>query len=188
MIRWRNQETVLAAKPLAEFLARRSSPAAARLRADLADSPLVVLADAARAQVMQHVASSFYEQGGLLIGEVFARESLHPDGGIALVHVALAVASVDYSSSSVALRMESAVWQEAQPALASGRLVVGWYHSHPGLGAFFSDTDRRTQRAFFGHPYSLGWVVDPLRGEEKWFLGAESIELASQRVLTEPAE
>jgi proteasome lid subunit RPN8/RPN11 len=53
--------------------------------------------------------------------------------------------------------------------------VVGWYHSHPGLGAFFSHTDRRTQQAFFAHAYSVGWVVDPLRGESAWFVGPRSL-------------
>ncbi len=42
-------------------------------------------------------------------------------------------------------------------------MVVGWYHSHPNLGAFFSGTDRATQRAFFNRPYSVGLVVDPVR-------------------------
>ncbi len=185
MIKWRNQETVFEPKPLSNFLARLSDSAAARLQAHLAQAPLVTVADAARAQVMQHLAASSDERGGLLIGEVFARDGALAAVDIALVRVVLAVASVEYSSSGVALRMESGVWEQARPALAEGRIVVGWYHSHPGLGAFFSDSDRRTQRAFFSHPYSLGWVVDPLQGEEKWFLGAEALELAPVRVLTD---
>lgn len=183
MIKWRNRETAFEPKPLRDFLARLSASAAARLQAQLAQAPLVVVAGAARARVMQHLAASAYEQGGLLIGEVFARDGAETTADISLVHVVLAVASVDYSSSSVALRMESGVWEMARPELTDGRVVAGWYHSHPGLGAFFSDTDRHTQRAFFPHPYSLGWVVDPLQGEEKWFLGAAAVELAPNRVL-----
>ena len=54
--------------------------------------------------------------------------------------------------------------------------VVGWYHSHPGLGAFFSGTDRETQHAFFRQPYSLGLVVDPLRAELACYAGPDSAE------------
>jgi proteasome lid subunit RPN8/RPN11 len=186
MIKWRNQETAFEPKPLAEFLARLSELAAAQVQARLTQAPLVVVAEAARCRVMQHLAASRYEQGGLLVGEVFGRDGAHMATEVMLVHIVLAVASVDYTSSGVALRMESDVWERARPTLADGRTVVGWYHSHPGLGAFFSDTDRRTQRAFFPHPYSLGWVVDPLQGEEEWFLGAQAVELALARVLTDP--
>jgi proteasome lid subunit RPN8/RPN11 len=64
-----------------------------------------------------------------------------------------------------------------------GRIIVGWYHSHPKLGAFFSGTDRATQRAFFNHPYSVGLVVDPWRNEDAWFLGPEAASLTRQSVL-----
>jgi len=40
--------------------------------------------------------------------------------------------------------------------------VIGWYHSHPGLGVFMSGTDVRTQRVQqqFQDPY-LSIVIDP---------------------------
>ena len=58
--------------------------------------------------------------------------------------------------------------------LQPGEFVVGWFHSHPGIGAFFSATDRRTQAGFFHHPFSLGWVIDPQRREQAWFAGADA--------------
>ncbi|GGA51374.1 hypothetical protein GCM10010981_45960 [Dyella nitratireducens] len=61
-------------------------------------------------------------------------------------------------------------------------LVVGWFHSHPNLGAFFSGTDRKTQRDFFFHPYSTGYVVDPVRDEHAFFLGAESFQIPEDKV------
>ena len=66
------------------------------------------------------------------------------------------------------------------------RQVIGWYHSHPDLGAFFSATDRHTQSAFFPHPYSLGWVLDPIRNEQAWFIGASSDQLEPDRCVTLP--
>jgi hypothetical protein len=57
-------------------------------------------------------------------------------------------------------------------------MVVGWYHSHPNLGAFFSGTDRKTQRSFFSQRYSLGLVADPVRSEEAWFVGPDATALS----------
>jgi len=45
------------------------------------------------------------------------------------------------------------------------------------LGVFFSGTDRYTQRNFFNHPYSIGLVIDPIRDEDKVFIGQESDEV-----------
>ena len=72
--------------------------------------------------------------------------------------------------------MESGVWERARLARAPQELIVGWYHSHPGLGAFFSTTDRRTQAAFFPHPYSVGWVIDPIDAAEAFFMGRDAAE------------
>jgi proteasome lid subunit RPN8/RPN11 len=91
-----------------------------------------------------------------------------------VVRVTQAIAATDFASSGVSLRMESGVWEQARCRLRPTELVVGWYHSHPGLGAFFSHTDRRTQRGFFPHAYSVGWVLDPLGGESAWFVGPDS--------------
>ncbi|MCG3201208.1 MAG: hypothetical protein NFCOHLIN_01074 [Gammaproteobacteria bacterium] len=67
-------------------------------------------------------------------------------------------------------------------------MVVGWFHSHPNLGAFFSGTDRSTQRKFFGHEYSLGYVIDPIRDEHAYFLGADSEEIGSDTVVDYPSK
>ena len=80
--------------------------------------------------------------------------------------------------SGVSLRMESDVWNRARKRRAANELIVGWYHSHPGLGAFFSHTDRRTQAAFFAQPYSVGWVLDPDDGSEAFFVGRDSLPLS----------
>ena len=45
------------------------------------------------------------------------------------------------------------------------------------------DTDRATQRAFFPHPFSIGWVRDPIHEQDRWFVGADSDEVHPARVL-----
>jgi proteasome lid subunit RPN8/RPN11 len=78
--------------------------------------------------------------------------------------------------------METEVWNRASGLLQSGLMVVGWYHSHPNLGVFFSGIDRATQSAFFNHPYALGLVVDPIRKERKCFFGGASEELENRAI------
>jgi proteasome lid subunit RPN8/RPN11 len=179
VIEWREEKAGPPAAPLAS-LGRRLSGTDARRVAELTRVGLVaVVAPAVRDTVAAHLGSEGHEQGGLLCGSLYrgARDAIDA------VSIRAAVPATDFSSSGVSLRMETGVWDRARETLRPGEIVVGWYHSHPGLGAFFSGTDRRTQAAFFSHPFSLGWVIDPLRREEAWFSGAQSEPLPIERVV-----
>ena len=54
--------------------------------------------------------------------------------------------------------------------------VVGWYHSHPGFGCWFSGTDINTQQSFEQlNSRAVGIVVDPVqsvRGKVGKFFGS----------------
>jgi len=107
-----------------------------------------------------------------------------PDTWGPLVSIDRFVPSETFRSSGVSLAMGTEIWDRARSVTAhDDGMVVGWYHSHPNLGAFFSSTDRATQRAFFNQPYSVGLVVDPIRGEKAWFIGADSASLRGESVL-----
>jgi proteasome lid subunit RPN8/RPN11 len=142
-------------------------------------APLQVLVPAdIHATVLEHLSRSMDEQGGLLVGEVYTDDGTAPGANVAgTVLLTRAVAALDFASSGYALRMESQVWERARQSLTAGDLIVGWYHSHPDLGAFFSSTDRRTQAAFFGHAWSVGWVMDPVRREDAYFVGPDCVPL-----------
>jgi proteasome lid subunit RPN8/RPN11 len=187
VIYWRDQPCELA--PARLGLLYRELPAADVLliEARRAAGEVVLLHSEVRAAAMRQLSARLQEQGGLLVGQVYTDAGSRADE-VALLQVRAAVPSTDACGSRVALRMESGVWTRAKEALLEGERIVGWYHSHPGLGAFFSETDRNTQRAFFSHPYSLGWVIDPVNGEERWFLGARCEELPASRVLTRTPE
>jgi len=49
------------------------------------------------------------------------------------------------------------------------KLMVGWFHSHPGYGCFLSDVDLDSQRRYFFRPYHVALVVDPVRREFAFF-------------------
>ena len=123
-------------------------------------------------EVCMHVGSSSHEVGGLLLGRVF---EVHKDGD-PIVVIEQSMESLDFMNSAVSLKMNTEIWERTHAAFENGRCVVGWYHSHPDLGAFFSVTDRNTQHAFFSQPYSVGWVLDADRVEQKVFVGQESKE------------
>lgn len=136
-------------------------------------------------EVLAHLRSQPFEQGGLLIGRAWRADCA--EGPVCHVRIDLAVAADEANGSAIALRMESSVWSAARAALRPGELIVGWYHSHPGLTAFFSDTDRRTQRAFFYHEYSIGWVIDPWSGDEALFIGPGCDPISRGPRAAEPA-
>ncbi len=171
-MRWTEQPPEL---PLQapSVLAERAPDLDARLRSlDTRDGLLISVSAGALETVNRHLATHDDEQGGLLIGEVYA-EALEASRS-RVVRINQAVPSLEFSSTGVSLRMESRLWEDARRRLGDLQMIVGWYHSHPGLGAFFSATDRRTQRAFFPHAYSVGWVVDPVLDESAWFVGPDS--------------
>lgn len=126
--------------------------------------------------VLSHVRSDRKEVGGLLLGRVYQANTGGHNPTDTLIFLTHSVPSADYRNSPVSLEMGTEIWCRANEHISARNIVVGWYHSHPNLGAFFSGTDRRTQRAFFNHHYSLGWVIDPFRDEQKVFYGAESKE------------
>ncbi|MBI4754170.1 MAG: Mov34/MPN/PAD-1 family protein [Betaproteobacteria bacterium] len=184
-MRWTERTPPLPVQPLARLLAGRGAAEALLLAARLADeAPLVLATAALRARVLAHLGEKAVEQGGLLVGDLYARRPAETGEAVELIHISRAVPSADPGATGISLRMEAAVWSRAGQVLGPHQRVVGWYHSHPGLGAFFSATDRRTQEAFFAHPWSVGWVIDPVLGGEKWFLGADAEELGDGRVIT----
>jgi proteasome lid subunit RPN8/RPN11 len=170
-MRWTEKPPDLPLQPLSALGTRAPmlSP-----RAPSTPGLLVIVPDDVREVVLRHLRSSRDEQGGLLLGEVFAADESVSVVASRAVIVSHAIPALDFASSGISLRMESGVWERARVALGPLELIVGWYHSHPGLGAFFSATDRRTQAAFFPHPYSVGWVLDPELDDEAFFVGRES--------------
>ncbi len=143
--------------------------------------PVVVLPREIRKKIIQHLSSETNELGGLLIGYVFTASSNSIQAPI-LIQITNFIESRTYQSTGVSLTMDTEIWNRVKPFVENKKLVIGWYHSHPNLGAFFSATDRQNQLASFHHPYSLGLVIDPIRDEEKWYVGKESIELPSELV------
>lgn len=144
---------------------------------------LVLLDRTAEYSAKSFANSRRVESGGLLLGRVFANSGELISSLKHIVVVAGCVSADDSHGTSTALRMEPALWSKANNTRRPNQFVVGWFHSHPNLGAFFSGTDRRTQAAFFSESYKLGWVIDPIRAEEAWFAGPDSRDLSQTMII-----
>jgi proteasome lid subunit RPN8/RPN11 len=178
-IQWRDAEPDVRVQELNRLLRQTNWSNAVAFIQNRFAGLSVYLAKQCEHSIDSHLASETAELGGLLLGRVFnapfATSSNYP--WITLIEKALP--SHEYRNSSVSLRMGTEVWNRAGALLQNGLMVVGWYHSHPNLGVFFSGSDRATQSAFFNHPYALGLVIDPIRNERKCFFGGVSQELDS---------
>ncbi|KAL7067395.1 putative Mov34/MPN/PAD-1 family proteasome regulatory subunit [Cryptosporidium serpentis] len=78
------------------------------------------------------------------------------------------VFSMPQSGNSVSVEAVDPVYQtdmlEMLKRVGRSELVVGWYHSHPGFGCWFSGTDVSTQQSFEQlNSRAVGIVVDPIQ-------------------------
>ena len=53
--------------------------------------------------------------------------------------------------------------------------IVGWFHTHPDLGVFYSSDDVVVHSAAFTLPWHMGMVVDPIRKEAGFFGWKEGV-------------
>merc|ERR1719156_138739 len=78
------------------------------------------------------------------------------------------VFSMPQSGNSVSVEAVDPVFQtnmlEMLKQTGRHEMVVGWYHSHPGFGCWFSGTDINTQQSFEQlNPRAVGVVIDPIQ-------------------------
>jgi 26S proteasome regulatory subunit N11 len=51
-----------------------------------------------------------------------------------------------------------------------GKSLIGWYHTHPGLGIFLSETDlQKTHKQLFNELFQVALVYDPISGRAGYF-------------------
>lgn len=140
--------------------------------------PKIYLLEIVSIKIRNHLKGSNKELGGILVGTFYVDNN----DDVKIIVIKDCVESTNFTSTSVSLEMTTDIWTGVNKITNSIDVVVGWYHSHPNLGAFFSGTDRYTQNHFFNNDYSIGLVIDPIRDEEKWFLSKNSEEILSNRI------
>ena len=125
----------------------------------------VIMTPSAIAQVKSHAESNMsVELGGLLLGRVYAHNH-HT-----FVEVEQAIPAESADKGSVHFTFTADTWSQLNKASAAfpELTVVGWFHTHPNLGVFFSSDDE-VVHATFPHRWMVGLVVDPLREQVNYF-------------------
>lgn len=126
------------------------------------------------------------EQIGVLHGRPYT------DGKLTWVHVRHALHAKAARGTPVRADLDAGAWDRLADEAARLGIdsdddpIVGWWHTHPDLGAFFSGTDRHTQERAFRSPWHLGLVIDPIRGELALFSGPDSLDVVRQPLIVGP--
>ncbi len=136
----------------------------------------VFMAYACLKQMLAHTRRNLdAEIGGILLGRIF-----RSDKGIVTV-LAEAVAAVRTDAGLGHVTFSHETWTDLYQyleSLATDTDIVGWYHTHPGLGVFFSSQYRFIQDNFFGGPGQVGIVVDPVAKRALLFASHEGETVA----------
>jgi proteasome lid subunit RPN8/RPN11 len=177
MIEWNSAETDFKVDNLDNLFEKFGYFTSINIILHCLNNPFISIINKCYTDIENYLAQSKNELGGLLLGKTFKVSFNTSHGYKFITIVTVAIPSLTFKNSPVSLQMGTEIWNEARTYIDKGLSVLGWYHSHPNLGAFFSATDRATQKAFFNYPYSIGLVIDPIRKENKCFYGADSIEI-----------
>ncbi len=127
----------------------------------------VILSQIALRQIQAHAGSDLQrEVGGVLLG----RACRHQAQTFLEVLAALPATSSDHGP--VHFTFSADTWLDlnrAREAAFPDYHVVGWFHTHPDLGVFYSSDDVVVHSAAFTLPWQVGLVVDPVQDEACFF-------------------
>lgn len=137
--------------------------------------PYVIISQQAIAQVDEHASSNLRtELGGALLGKAYRYE----DKVFVEIRAALTAVSADHGP--VHFTFNADTWAQFQHDRAEQYPdldIVGWFHTHPALGVFYSSDDVVVHAAAFTLPWHVGLVVDP-DSQEAGFFGWINGQLA----------
>lgn len=129
--------------------------------------PVVLVHQTAILQITAHSRSNMNcELGGALLGHAYR----HKTGLIVEVKAALPATSADHGPVHFTFSADS--WSKLHQDRAahySNLDIIGWFHTHPDLGVFYSSDDVVVHSAAFTLPWHVGLVVDPVREEAAFF-------------------
>ena len=136
-------------------------------KAPSAGEVTVIVSQLALKQVAMHSRSNLdCEVGGVLLGHAYRAN------GRVYLDVRAAIPAVTADHGPIHFTFTADAWAQLHkdrtqryPELD----IVGWFHTHPDLGVFYSSDDVVVHSAAFTLPWHVGMVVDPLRGETSFF-------------------
>ena len=133
----------------------------------LREGASVEISQKALEQIRLHSESDMRtELGGFLLGTVRTRG----DETTVEVRAALPAHSDDHGPIHFTFTADSwSIMHQERASLYPEYQVVGWFHTHPDLGVFYSGDDVVVHTVGFALPWHVGLVVDPIRLKVGWF-------------------
>ena len=146
-----------------------------------ADNQVVVMMrQEALLQIDEHGRSdTSVELGGLLLGNVYH------DQERLFVDVSAAIIAKSDKNGPVHFTFTADAWaacHEEREAVYPDLKIVGWYHTHPDLGVFYSGDDVVVHTTAFSLAWHVGLVLDPVRNTVALF-GWEEDEISGDKSL-----
>lgn len=108
------------------------------------------------------------EVGGLLIGPKPVQQA----NGRYLTSIIDVIYAFHTKTNRAELTFTADSWAQMtaeRVARFPDMVAVGWFHSHPDWGLFFSKQDISLHSGFFDLPFMVGLVLDPIRRELDFF-------------------
>ena len=132
-----------------------------------ADKITVILSQIAIRHIAAHSISNLdCEVGGALLGRAYQ------NNGRVFLDIKAAIPAVTVDQGPVHFTFTADAWSQlhrdrtkSYPDLD----IVGWFHTHPDLGVFYSSDDVIVHSAAFTQPWHSGMVIDPVRKETSFF-------------------
>jgi LysM repeat protein/proteasome lid subunit RPN8/RPN11 len=112
------------------------------------------------------------ELGGVLVGDVCINAE-----GEQFIAIDNFIIARHTNSSISRLTFTHETWDQISETLEKdipGKIILGWFHSHPGHTVFLSNYDLFIQDNFFNLEYMTAYVFDPVIGERGFFYKKES--------------
>lgn len=120
-------------------------------------------------EVQKFMVGQDKEVGGLLLGEVYFSERQARLSLLVRVKKCLWAKGVQHVRDSLKFSDETIAQWDAARQQQNDLQVVGWFHSHPGYGVYFSGNDFSNQEKYFNRPWHVAWVIDPVNQEQGVF-------------------
>jgi proteasome lid subunit RPN8/RPN11 len=128
----------------------------------------ISITEAAYGSVREHAREDTgIEICGVLVGEVLKDEK-----GPFLV-ITAAIRGENAATQAGQVTFTQRAWShilEIKDSNYPEHRIVGWYHSHPTFGIFISSQDQFIQTSLFSQPWQVAFVVDPVSGDEGFFV------------------
>jgi proteasome lid subunit RPN8/RPN11 len=127
----------------------------------------VIFRQSALDEIHRHGQSSLdAEVCGVLVGDVYQ------DRTAPWAYVEHAIRGNGAVGKQTQVTITSETWTRIHETLERdypGKIILGWYHTHPGFGIFLSGMDLFIQDNFFNTPWQVAFVYDPVGGDEGVF-------------------